>query len=149
MTKITWEDVDYSKVYERNYNNFEYYIQFENQDILGFYDSENNFLGLVSIGGLEDLEALENGACPIADDWEDGLGHKVRADGWGVNEYTPRDELYERLVLTPNEDNTVWTGKIYGLYDWKYVAETPTIFDLVDIEDLLDKAQEEAAKYPW
>ena len=44
-----------------------------------------DFLGRISINP-GDWEKIENGADPIADGWEDGIGNPLSIDGWGERE---------------------------------------------------------------
>lgn len=43
---------------------------------------DGEILGYISINE-GDWELIENGADPIEDDWEDGLGNPLSEDGWG------------------------------------------------------------------
>lgn len=63
---------------------FASYTVHEETDVLRFEDLEGNVLGYVSNiheNGL--IEDLDNGADPIEDGWEDGLGNTISLDGWG------------------------------------------------------------------
>ena len=62
---------------------FASYVIIEESDLLRFEDYEGNILGYVTKNGFEELYALDNGADPIAERWEDGNGNTVTLDGWG------------------------------------------------------------------
>lgn len=54
---------------------------------LCFEDTEGEILGFVVAGSNEDheanMQALDNGADPIKERWEDGVGNTISIDGWG------------------------------------------------------------------
>jgi len=67
---------------------FKDYTVFKETDLLRFEDLEGNLLGYVSFndGGEELTKELDNGADPIAEGWEDGIGNTISLDGWGEKE---------------------------------------------------------------
>lgn len=68
-----------SKVWE-----FEGYTVTEETDVLRFENKEGDIIGYV--GNIHEnnlIEDLDNGADPIADGWEDGVGNTISIDGWG------------------------------------------------------------------
>ncbi len=63
---------------------FEDYTVYEETDVLRFEDNEGEVLGYVSNHYDDGLvEDLNNGADPIADGWEDGIGNTISIEGWG------------------------------------------------------------------
>ena len=50
-------------------------------------DANGTLLGYVQVKDADEWNELwsklEQGACPICDGWEDGLGRTCTADGWG------------------------------------------------------------------
>lgn len=65
---------------------FEDYVVHKETDVLRFEDLNGEILGYVSFddGGKELVKELDNGADPIAEGWEDGIGNTISLDGWGV-----------------------------------------------------------------
>lgn len=61
---------------------FASYVIIEESDLLRFEDYEGNILGYVTKNGFDELYALDNGADPIAEGWEDGNGNTLTLDGW-------------------------------------------------------------------
>ena len=64
---------------------FKQYTVYKETDLLRFEDLEGNFLGYVAFndGGEELTNELDNGADPIAEGWEDGVGNVISLEGWG------------------------------------------------------------------
>lgn len=63
---------------------FKGYTVYEESEVLKFEDKEGNLLGYVSnIHEYNLIDELDNGADPIADGWEDGVGNIIGMDGWG------------------------------------------------------------------
>lgn len=64
---------------------FEDYTIFAETDVFRFEDLEGNVIGYVAYNGNYDemAEDLENGANPIEDGWEDGIGNTLDISGWG------------------------------------------------------------------
>lgn len=56
---------------------FELYTVYEESEVLRIEDKDGNIIGYVSKNGTEEIEALNNGADPIAECWEDGLGNTL------------------------------------------------------------------------
>lgn len=56
---------------------FELYTVYEESEVLRIEDKDGNIIGYVSKNGTEEIEALNNGADPIAERWEDGLGNTL------------------------------------------------------------------------
>jgi len=47
------------------------------------FDADDNFLGYISSDDYDgDAEALDNGECPICEQWEDGAGNTCNINGW-------------------------------------------------------------------
>lgn len=67
---------------------FEKYTVIEEIDVLRFENNEGDVVGYVSIDGNADelADELDNGANPIEDGWEDGIGNTLDIDGWGSEE---------------------------------------------------------------
>jgi len=67
---------------------FKEYTVYKETDLLRFENKEGNVLGYVSFddGGKELTDELDNGADPIAEGWEDGIGNIISLDGWGVEQ---------------------------------------------------------------
>lgn len=66
---------------------FERYTVYLESDVLRFENNDGDVLGYV--GNIEEndlIEDLNNGADPIADLWEDGVGNTINIDGWGNDE---------------------------------------------------------------
>ena len=61
---------------------FKNYVIYNETDFLRFEDLNGNLLGYLLKNGNEEVEALDNGADPIAERWEDGNGNTVTLDGW-------------------------------------------------------------------
>lgn len=61
---------------------FKHYIIYEETDVLRFEDAHGNILGYVIKNGTDEIEALNSGADPIAEGWEDGNGNTLTLDGW-------------------------------------------------------------------
>ena len=61
---------------------FKNYVIYNETDFLRFEDKKGNLLGYLIKNGNEEVEALDNGADPIAEGWEDGNGNTVTLDGW-------------------------------------------------------------------
>lgn len=63
---------------------FEDYTVYEETDVLRFENNDGEVIGYVGNIHENDLiEDLNNGADPIADGWEDGVGNTINIDGWG------------------------------------------------------------------
>lgn len=64
---------------------FEGYTVFKETDLLRFEDEKGDILGYVAFddGGEELVKELDNGADPIAEGWEDGIGNTINIEGWG------------------------------------------------------------------
>ena len=64
---------------------FKKYTVYKETDLLRFEDLEGNVLGYVAFndGGEELTNELDNGADPIAEGWEDGVGNVISLEGWG------------------------------------------------------------------
>ena len=45
----------------------------------------DNKLGTIWVDGNDEWNQILNGADPIDDGWEDGMGNDVNAEGWGQN----------------------------------------------------------------
>src|SRR5699024_4253450 len=56
---------------------FENYTVYEETDVLRFENEEGDVIGHVSKDGDTLSEELDNGADPIADGWEDGIGNTI------------------------------------------------------------------------
>lgn len=61
---------------------FKHYTIYEETDVLRFEDVHGNILGYVTKNGTDEINALNNGADPIAEGWEDGNGNTLTLDGW-------------------------------------------------------------------
>lgn len=74
MEKTTWE--------------FEGYKVHDEQEVLRFDNNEGDTIGYVALHDHRDqlIDDLNNGADPIADGWEDGLGNTIDIEGWGSDE---------------------------------------------------------------
>lgn len=74
----TWTKNGYA-IYENAYDG--------DLTMLKFYDDEDNYLGNVTFGSVEQMEhdysLLDDGADPIEDGWEDGNGNLLDINGWG------------------------------------------------------------------
>lgn len=64
---------------------FEGYTVHEETDLLRFEDEKGEVLGYV-MKDNDVVADLNNGADPIADGWEDGIGNTISIDGWGSDE---------------------------------------------------------------
>lgn len=64
---------------------FKNYVVYKETDLLRFETLEGDILGYVMFddGGEELIKELNNGADPIAEGWEDGLGNTISLEGWG------------------------------------------------------------------
>lgn len=62
---------------------FSDYTVYEEVDVLRFENNDGDIIGYVTKNGTEEVEALDNGADPIADGWEDGIGNTLSLEGWG------------------------------------------------------------------
>src|SRR5690606_31839276 len=62
---------------------FKDYTVYEEADVLKFENNDGDIIGYVTKNGTEEVEALDNGADPIADGWEDGIGNTLSLEGWG------------------------------------------------------------------
>lgn len=64
---------------------FEGYTIHEETDQFRFENEEGEVLGYVSYNEMYDelVQDLENGANPIEDGWEDGVGNTISINGWG------------------------------------------------------------------
>lgn len=64
---------------------FNDYLVYMETDVLRFENKDGDILGYVAFddGGEEVTHELDNGADPIADGWEDGIGNTITLDGWG------------------------------------------------------------------
>lgn len=63
---------------------FENYTVYEETDVLRFENNEGEVIGYV--GNIHEnnlIEDLNNGADPITDGWEDGVGNTISIEGWG------------------------------------------------------------------
>ncbi len=78
-----YEEMNEMKTWE-----FENYTVYEETDVLRFENEEGDVIGNV-YKDEHNVEALINGANPIADGWEDGIGNTLDIDGWG--EYAKED----------------------------------------------------------
>lgn len=76
-----WEE---NKMNNTKWSFENYTVEFEeSENMLRFEDKEGNLLGYVSNVMENDLiEDLNNGANPIAEGWEDGIGNTITIDGW-------------------------------------------------------------------
>ena len=64
---------------------FDNYVVYKETDVLRFENKDGDVLGYVAFddGGAAVTDDLNNGADPIADGWEDGIGNTITLDGWG------------------------------------------------------------------
>lgn len=65
---------------------FQEYTVYEETDVLRFEDIKGNILGYVSYSDSSkpEIKALNEGANPIQDKWEDGVGNELSLGGWEV-----------------------------------------------------------------
>lgn len=71
---------------ERTQWEFEEYTVYDEGDVLRFENNNGDIIGYVSNHEGDLNEDLNNGADPIQDGWEDGVGNTINIDGWGNNE---------------------------------------------------------------
>jgi hypothetical protein len=54
------------------------------------YNHDGKLLGTITPGDLDDMnnciKELNEGGCPIADRWEDGMGNTCTIEGWGEDD---------------------------------------------------------------
>jgi len=62
---------------------FENYTVYEETDVLRFENNDDEVIGYVAKNENQEVDALDNGADPIADGWEDGIGNTLNISGWG------------------------------------------------------------------
>lgn len=64
---------------------FENYDVYEEMDLLRFEDKAGELLGYVAFNGNKEemIAEMDEGADPIADGWEDGIGNTINIEGWG------------------------------------------------------------------
>ena len=65
--------------------NFKNYTVYKETDVLRFENNKGDILGYVSFddGGEELINELNDGANPIEEGWEDGIGNTISLNGWG------------------------------------------------------------------
>ena len=61
---------------------FKDYVIIEETDLLRVETLNGDLLGYIIKNGLDEVNALNNGANPIAERWEDGNGNTITLDGW-------------------------------------------------------------------
>lgn len=69
MEKTTWE--------------FDNYTVYDEGDVLRFENNDGDVIGYVTNHEGDLIDDLNNGADPIEDGWEDGVGNTIDMDGWG------------------------------------------------------------------
>lgn len=76
MRNSSWEFVDYS-VEDTSKGNYEFTFRDTNDDEIGVVvvDEENDYKDMI--------RALNDGADPIVEGWEDGGGNTLNINGWG------------------------------------------------------------------
>lgn len=65
---------------------FEGYTVYDENGVLRFENAAGDTIGYVSNHEGDLIDDLNNGADPIADLWEDGVGNTINIDGWGNDE---------------------------------------------------------------
>lgn len=67
---------------------FENYTVTEEEDVLRFENEDGDVIGYVATHDHHEelINDLDNGANPIEDGWEDGIGNTININGWGEQE---------------------------------------------------------------
>lgn len=77
---------------------FEEYSVSVEDDVLRFELSDGTIIGYVSnVESNELITELNNGADPIAEGWEDGVGNTIQIWGWGDHYPQTMEEVYNRI----------------------------------------------------
>lgn len=86
--------------------------QRESMTEFDIYSIDEDLMGTVYKYGLQDgmftTKLLEEGHCPICEEWEDGTGHFCNTKGWGRNQYMFLNmRRIDRLLPEEYDENKV------------------------------------------